>query len=93
MSGIEAMAMGTPIVAAKVPGWMDLVEEGSEGFLVRDGDFDGYAHAIERIVDEPDLRARMSTAARNKAVRFYDVRLCVHDWERLFLEAKRGHPE
>ena len=91
MSGIEAMAMAKPVVASRVPGWSDLVEDGKDGFLVEDGDFHGYARAIARLVDEPELRARMSEAGRTKALASYDVRACVRQWERAFMDAKAGH--
>jgi glycosyltransferase involved in cell wall biosynthesis len=84
MSGTEALAMGVPVVASDVTGWTDLIEDGAEGFLVADGDFDGYADAIVRIAEDPELRARLSRAARGKAVRSFDVRVCVRGWERLF---------
>ena len=83
VSGIEAMAMGKPIVASNVPGWTDLVSNGTDGILVQDGDIAGYAAAITRLLEDPDLYARICRAGREKATKTYDLGDSVHAWERL----------
>lgn len=88
MSGIESMAMAKPVVAARVPGWNDLVADGVDGFLIEDGDITGYADAVVRLVDDPGLRARIGSAARHKAVSAYDVRDFARSWEQLFREPR-----
>ncbi len=88
MSGLEAMAMGRPVVASRVEGWVDLVEDGVDGLLVTDGDFDGYAEAIARLVDDPALAARMSAAGRLKAVTSYDATRNVRKWEQLLSDPR-----
>jgi glycosyltransferase involved in cell wall biosynthesis len=83
MAGIESMSMGKPIVASKVPGWVDLVTDGVEGFLIDDGDIAGYADAITRLLGDPVLYDRMSRAGREKATRAYDLGQSVRAWEEL----------
>ncbi len=83
MAGIESMSMGKPIVASMVPGWVDLVTDGVEGFLIADGDIAGYADAITRLLGDPVLYERMSRAGREKATRAYDRSDSVREWERL----------
>jgi glycosyltransferase involved in cell wall biosynthesis len=83
MAGLESMSMGKPIVASRVPGWVDLVSDGTEGFLVDDGDIAGYADAIARLLADRALYDLMSRAGRDKATRGYDVRDTVSAWERL----------
>ncbi len=85
MSGIESLSMGVPVVASRVEGWTDLVTDGVDGLLVPDGDFDGYVAAIERLLGDSVLRARMSAAARQTAVERYDVRDCAARWTRLLV--------
>lgn len=60
----EAMAAGVPVVAARATGAVDLVADGSTGYLVDPCDIAGYADAIARIVADPDLRRRFSEASR-----------------------------
>jgi glycosyltransferase involved in cell wall biosynthesis len=56
---IEAMAAGVPIVATNAPGIRDVIEDGVNGLLVPIGDRDALSAAIERIVDDVALRARL----------------------------------
>jgi glycosyltransferase involved in cell wall biosynthesis len=53
----EAMAAGVPVVAADATGSVDLVEHGVTGFLVPPQDVNAYANAIQRLIEDPVLRA------------------------------------
>lgn len=64
---LEAAACGTPVVASAVGGLLTIVDDGRTGFLVPDRLPDVFARDIARILDEPALAARMSTAAADKA--------------------------
>ena len=63
----EAMAAGLPVVASRVGGIPELVEAGVSGELFAPGDRDTLAAHLTRLLTEPDLRARMSEAARKAA--------------------------
>lgn len=60
---LEAAACGTPVVASAVGGLTTLVDDGRTGFLVEGTDPGAYAERIERVVGEPLLAERLSTAA------------------------------
>ena len=53
--GMEAQAVGTPVVAAAVGGLTTVVRDGVTGLLVDGHDPADYARAIRRLVDEPGL--------------------------------------
>jgi len=76
----EAMAAGTPIVALRAPGAMDMVEDGINGLLseVEDG-AEALAQKILRVVDDPALRSKLAQGAQQSAQQF-DV---AHVTERL----------
>jgi glycosyltransferase involved in cell wall biosynthesis len=57
---VEALAVGTPIVATAVGGVPELVREDVNGLLVPAGDAGALADAIRRIVAEPGLRERLA---------------------------------
>jgi glycosyltransferase involved in cell wall biosynthesis len=63
----EAMAAGTPVVATRVDGLPELVQDGITGALVDPDDTAALAVAVLRVLDD---RAAMSTAARAAAERF-----------------------
>ncbi|MFZ8811056.1 MAG: glycosyltransferase family 4 protein [Pyrobaculum sp.] len=70
MSALEAQATGTPVVAYKVPGVTDSVKNGITGILVEDGNITELANAILKILQDEDLRYRLSVRAMLWARRF-----------------------
>jgi glycosyltransferase involved in cell wall biosynthesis len=60
---VEALAVGTPVIATAVGGVPELVRDGSNGLLVPAGDAGALADAIRRVVAEPGLRERLAEAA------------------------------
>ncbi|QBX57452.1 D-inositol-3-phosphate glycosyltransferase [Nocardioides seonyuensis] len=71
---VEAQATGTPVVAAAVGGLTTVVSDGESGLLVEGHDPRDWAAALRRLVDEPDLLARLQRGARVQAAEF--------SWER-----------
>jgi glycosyltransferase involved in cell wall biosynthesis len=64
---LEAMASGLPIVATRVGGNVELVEEGATGALVRPSDPEAVADALESYFVNPELRCLMGRNARMAA--------------------------
>lgn len=63
--GLEAMACGTPIVSTRCGGPEIFVKDDETGYLV-DFDEQGFADAIARIIQNRDLRDRLSKNARSR---------------------------
>lgn len=63
---LEAMASGCSVVAANVAGVPLAVQNGSNGLLVPQKDAQALAQAVSRLLDDPELRARLGKAARRK---------------------------
>jgi glycosyltransferase involved in cell wall biosynthesis len=57
---VEALAVGTPVIATSTGGVAEVVHDGENGLLVEPGDVEALAEAIRRYFDglEPTLRAR-----------------------------------
>ncbi len=68
----EQMAMGLPSIVTPRAPLPDIVEEGSSGLVVEES-ADGLAAGLERMVAEPDLRARMGQGAADAARRRFDI--------------------
>jgi glycosyltransferase involved in cell wall biosynthesis len=66
---IEAMASGTPVVASAVGGLAELVTP-DVGLQVPPGDADALARALDALLADPGLRARMGRAGRARAAGF-----------------------
>jgi len=63
----EAMAHGRPVVASAVGGLLDAVEDEVTGLLVPPGDVAALRDAVERLLGDAALRARLGAAARERA--------------------------
>jgi glycosyltransferase involved in cell wall biosynthesis len=71
---IEAMATGLPVVASRITGVPELVEEGVSGELVIPGRGDELADALERVLSAPaERRAEMGRTGRERVVAEFDV--------------------
>jgi glycosyltransferase involved in cell wall biosynthesis len=60
---VEALAVGTPVLATTTGGVAEVVRDGENGLLVASGDVDGLAAAIRRYLDDEPLRARLRANA------------------------------
>jgi glycosyltransferase involved in cell wall biosynthesis len=72
MSVIEAMLTGLPVVATNVRGPAEQVVDEVTGLSVPAGDQVALGSALGRLVRDPDLRARMGQAGRQRALERYD---------------------
>ncbi|WP_167586285.1 glycosyltransferase family 4 protein [Kineococcus rubinsiae] len=69
----EAMASGLPVVVTAVGANPDVVRHGVDGFVVPSHDVSALADALERLHDDPELRRRMGTSARQRAEEELDL--------------------
>jgi glycosyltransferase involved in cell wall biosynthesis len=67
---VEALSLGTPVIATRVGGVPEIVEDGVNGILVAPGDPAALAEAIRRFFADDELRARLASAARGSVARF-----------------------
>jgi glycosyltransferase involved in cell wall biosynthesis len=67
MTAREAMGCGRPVVATAVGGLVDAIEDGVSGLLVPPRDPVALRTAIERLLGDDGLRARLGAAARERA--------------------------
>jgi glycosyltransferase involved in cell wall biosynthesis len=70
----EAMAAGKPVVATRVGGIPELVEDGVTGFLVERKDHVAMAQSILRLLKDGALRQQMGRAGRRLAEKLFDLR-------------------
>jgi glycosyltransferase involved in cell wall biosynthesis len=67
---VEAAATGKAVLATRIPGLVDAVQEGQTGYLVPPGDQAGLAEGMRQLLVNPELRVRLGTAGRVWAKRF-----------------------
>ena len=72
MAFIEAQAAGLPVVAGRSGGVSSVVADGVTGILAAEGDADGFAAGVRRLLD-PATRHTMGEAARARAISCHDI--------------------
>jgi len=70
---MEAMSSGLPVVASRISGIPELVEDGVSGLLAPPGDADALAAALRRLADDPELRGRLGAQGRRTVQEGFDV--------------------
>jgi phosphatidylinositol alpha-mannosyltransferase len=71
---VEAMAAGVPVVASAIPGYDEVVRDGVDGLLVPPSDVNALAAALRRVLEDPDLAARLARAGPERAASYsWDV--------------------
>lgn len=84
---LEAMAAGVPVVVTNAGGVADAVRHRETGMLVSDHDPSSVADAIEAVIADPVLRARISRGAREEIEARFDLDRNIHH-----LVARLGAP-
>jgi glycosyltransferase involved in cell wall biosynthesis len=72
---LEAMAVGVPIVASRVGGIPEILEDGRDALLVPAGDAGALAKGIETLASSPTLRAATVRAAREQVEAQFSIRV------------------
>lgn len=83
----ELMAAGKPVIATRVGGVPYLVQNEETGFVVEPGDIDALVDRIDRLLQDPDLRTRMGTRARQRAERRFRSQEVAKRVRDVYLEA------
>ena len=81
---LEAAASGVPVIAADCTGSRDAVIPEVTGLLVPPGHPKAISGAAARLIDDPELRRKMSAIARQWAVDHYDHRLVMRKTVRFY---------
>ncbi len=72
-SVVEAQAVGRPVIASRLGGHEELIKDGETGLLVPPGDHEALATAVERFMNDVDLRERCVAAGRQQVEREFTV--------------------
>ncbi len=74
---LEAAAMAKPIITTDAVGCREVVDDGINGLLVPVKDAPGLAGAMERMINNPEMRKRMGKAGRKKVEREFDEKIVI----------------
>jgi glycosyltransferase involved in cell wall biosynthesis len=71
MSLAEAMSAEKPVVATRVGGMVNVVDDGKTGIIVEPGDENDLAQAISHLIENPELREQMGKDGRNRILKLF----------------------
>jgi glycosyltransferase involved in cell wall biosynthesis len=83
LTAFEALAMGKPIVSTDADGLLDVLQDGRDALVVPKRDSAALGAALNRLIEQPDLAARLASGARTTGQR-YDIGAFVRKMERLY---------
>ncbi|MCP4044130.1 MAG: glycosyltransferase, partial [Gammaproteobacteria bacterium] len=89
---MEAMAIGLPVVATRVGGNAELVDDGITGTLISRSNPEVMADAIQKYIESPDLRSQHGAGGRKRAVKEFSLEHMVSQYMDVYdqiLERKR----
>jgi glycosyltransferase involved in cell wall biosynthesis len=70
---LEAMAMGKPVVSTRVGVVPEVMDDGETGLIVPPADADALTEAVQALLQDAGMRARLGGAARAEAVRRFSI--------------------
>lgn len=89
---LEAMAVGTPVVATNVYGIPELIEDNVNGLLVPPGNVEELVRSIEQIIDNPDTAGKFAECSLEK-VHYFTVERMTKEYEKLYATMYSGAKE
>jgi glycosyltransferase involved in cell wall biosynthesis len=92
LSLVEAMACGLPVVTTRVGVAEELVRHGDNGLLVGAGDFAGLRGALDSLLGDPALSARLGWAAVEAVGESFGVEAVTGQYLDLFARIAEGQP-
>jgi N-acetyl-alpha-D-glucosaminyl L-malate synthase BshA len=77
LAALEAMACEVPVIASRVGGLPEVVDDGETGFLSSVGDVDKMADDVVRLLNDAEFRRAMAKRARKSAISRYSTDLVI----------------
>lgn len=89
---LEAMAAGKPVVASYVGGIPEVVTDGVTGFVVPARNASGFAEAIGRLLNDPDLAAAMGRRGQTRACEVFTEDRCLSETRQIYCQLQASLP-
>jgi len=88
---IEYMACGVPVVATRVGGNPELLEDGVNGFFCQPGDYAKLADVIIRLLESPEIRQRIGAENRTRIIQCFSIDSMIRHTESYYLSLGAVH--
>ncbi|MCL4206940.1 MAG: glycosyltransferase [Pirellulaceae bacterium] len=90
---VEAIRFGVPVIASRVGGIPEVIQDGHSGCLIPSGDVEALAHAILALADAPQRREEMAQTARQTAEQHFGAEKVGHRVRELYGQLLEGRSD
>ena len=90
LAALEAMAVQVPVIASRVGGLPEVIDDGETGYLSAVGDVDKMADDAARLLMDPKLRKEMARRARASAIDRYSTHKIIPQYIEFYERILRG---
>ena len=91
MAAVEAMSMKVPVIATKVGGLLEVVDNGKTGIIVPPGDVGALCKSIRYLIQNSEVRFKMGENGRERVLRQFSIEENVRRTEGIFLNILKGN--
>ena len=91
MVAVEAMSMKVPVIATKVGGLPEVVDNGKTGIIVPPGDVGALCNSIRYLIQDPGIRLKMGENGRERVLERFTIEENVRRTEEIFLNVLKGN--
>ncbi|HSL46913.1 MAG TPA: glycosyltransferase family 4 protein [Anaerolineales bacterium] len=85
--GVQALAKGLAIIASRVGGFVDLVDEDQNGYLIQETDLSKFSTCLSTLLSDPNRLLLFRNASLEKAKSF-ELEQIVREYENIFMRIK-----
>jgi glycosyltransferase involved in cell wall biosynthesis len=87
--GVQALAKGLAIVSSRIGGFLDLVDEGENGYLIDVQDNSAFSKVLRELITNPELLLRLREASKQKSHQF-DIQKIVDRYQTILSDVLMG---
>ncbi len=84
---VEAMACGVPVIATKMGGFKEIIEDGTDGVLIEPEDSASISENIIKILSDSNFAQRLVKNAREKVEKLYTMEKCLEQTKKVYSKA------
>ena len=81
---LEAMYLGVPVVATRAAGNISLIKDYENGIFFENGDIEGLASAVKKIIDDENLRKKLIKNGMKTAKEDFSIERVILEYEEKF---------
>ncbi len=88
---IEAFSSGVPVVATKVGGYKEIIDDREDAILVESRNSDQIAEAIINILEDPNFTRSLTIKARSKVEKLYTLEKCLLQVDKVYEKVTKSN--